>query len=289
MQKEDAINAARRANAGTLATVQEEAANDIRSKDGDITKAVQLEEAAKLNRALAETPTLLQQIRQASAQALENGLLDFFRKGILECKNLGEAFRNLAISVLQSIQNIYAQEMTRRVMGMLTGTPSQSQPSADPWRLSDGIRLDPNFGLGSGFTYKFGAGFANGGEITGTGTGTSDSILAWLSNGEFVIKAASVKQFGVSFFNALNNGLLPRVAIPAFAGGGIVGGSAVGPRELAASLVNNNSTSIPLKIVNVTDANEVGRYLQSRSGEKVMVNWMKNNAGTVRQVLNIRG
>jgi len=47
---------------------------------------------------------------------------------------------------------------------------------------------------------------ATGGHITGPGTGTSDSIPAYLSNGEFVTKAASVNKYGVNFMNAINTG-----------------------------------------------------------------------------------
>lgn len=60
-------------------------------------------------------------------------------------------------------------------------------------------------------------GFAGGGAIEGPGSGTSDSILARLSNGEFVVKAAAVQQYGVDFFHALNN-----MALPGFASGGLV-------------------------------------------------------------------
>lgn len=45
---------------------------------------------------------------------------------------------------------------------------------------------------------------AAGGIVRGPGTGTSDSIAARLSNGEFVVKAAAVQHYGVDFFNALN-------------------------------------------------------------------------------------
>lgn len=45
---------------------------------------------------------------------------------------------------------------------------------------------------------------ASGGLVTGPGSGTSDSIAARLSNGEYVVKAAAVKHYGVDFFNALN-------------------------------------------------------------------------------------
>ena len=55
---------------------------------------------------------------------------------------------------------------------------------------------------------------ASGGVIRGAGTGTSDSIPAYLSNGEYVIKAKSVKKYGTQTFDALNAGR--------FAEGGII-------------------------------------------------------------------
>lgn len=48
-------------------------------------------------------------------------------------------------------------------------------------------------------------GFAEGGYIQGSGTGTSDSIPARLSNGEYVLRANAVKQLGVGFLDQLNN------------------------------------------------------------------------------------
>lgn len=46
--------------------------------------------------------------------------------------------------------------------------------------------------------------FASGGYVSGPGTGTSDSIRANLSNGEFVMKASAVKTYGVDFMNSIN-------------------------------------------------------------------------------------
>ena len=45
---------------------------------------------------------------------------------------------------------------------------------------------------------------ADGGKVSGPGTGTSDSIPAYLSNGEYVIKEAAVNKYGVPFFDAIN-------------------------------------------------------------------------------------
>jgi hypothetical protein len=47
-------------------------------------------------------------------------------------------------------------------------------------------------------------GFNTGGHIKGPGTATSDSIPAYLSDGEYVIKASSVSKYGTETFDALN-------------------------------------------------------------------------------------
>lgn len=62
-------------------------------------------------------------------------------------------------------------------------------------------------------------GFATGGYISGPGSGTSDSIPALLSNGEYVIRAAAVRKLGKNALDLLNRG----IAIPRFADGGLVG------------------------------------------------------------------
>jgi len=59
------------------------------------------------------------------------------------------------------------------------------------------------FGRANGGAVK---GFSVGGRILGAGTATSDSIPAYLSNGEYVIKAASVNKYGTETFDALNAG-----------------------------------------------------------------------------------
>jgi hypothetical protein len=67
--------------------------------------------------------------------------------------------------------------------------------------------------------------FARGGHVRGPGSGTSDSIPAWLSNGEFVIRAAAVRRYGLDFLRAINGmaaGASLKNAIPGFAAGGLV-------------------------------------------------------------------
>jgi hypothetical protein len=69
-----------------------------------------------------------------------------------------------------------------------------------------------------------GGSFATGGYITGPGTGTSDDIRAWLSNGEFVMNAEATKR-NRSLLERLNNGQAASND-QHFATGGYVGGNA---------------------------------------------------------------
>lgn len=51
---------------------------------------------------------------------------------------------------------------------------------------------------------------AGGGIIRGPGTGTSDSILSWVSDGEAITRAKAVDYYGPGFFTALNRMTIPR-------------------------------------------------------------------------------
>ncbi|MDX1976459.1 MAG: phage tail tape measure protein [Pseudanabaenaceae cyanobacterium bins.68] len=70
---------------------------------------------------------------------------------------------------------------------------------------------------GQATAFDPGGGFANGGLITGRGTGTSDSILARLSNGEFVVNAKATQNYR-PLLEAINGMRLPK-----FNSGGFVG------------------------------------------------------------------
>jgi len=80
-------------------------------------------------------------------------------------------------------------------------------------------------GLGSLFGTLIGGFFAEGGavstngKISGPGTGTSDSILAMVSDDEHIIKARQARKYR-PLLNAINNDTLPK-----FATGGVVGAS----------------------------------------------------------------
>lgn len=70
---------------------------------------------------------------------------------------------------------------------------------------------------------RYAGGHATGGLIRGPGTGTSDSILAHVSNGEFITKASATAKHR-PLLEAINND-----ALPAYAGGGYVSRQYVAP------------------------------------------------------------
>jgi hypothetical protein len=96
--------------------------------------------------------------------------------------------------------------------------------------VADAMGLVPH-DFGGGGSLPDARQFASGGYVRGPGSGTSDSIMARLSNGEFVMRAAAVDRWGPQFMAALNNMRNPFAGfaqgglvrgLPAFAAGGMV-------------------------------------------------------------------
>jgi hypothetical protein len=141
---------------------------------------------------------------------------------------------NAAIEGVKSAASAAMQAITEWVT---TPVANAWQWIVDKWNamlralgLGGGGSTSPDGGGGSGF--------AGGGLLGGRGTGTSDSNLAWVSRGEYIVPASAVAQPGVlALLEALRHtggnlrGLLNdmgRFAVgglvtPAFAGGGMAG------------------------------------------------------------------
>lgn len=130
---------------------------------------------------------------------------------------------------------------------------------------------------------------AEGGHIRGPGTGTSDSILSWLSDGEYVSDAHTTSFFGPSFFSLLKriarggsaalSGFGSGLRLPAFANGGVVSSSMAGLGEgLASALAASTGHTMDTVKVEFTaggktfslrserdQANELARTLRNLS------------------------
>lgn len=81
---------------------------------------------------------------------------------------------------------------------------------------------------GKGPKSKGPQGFAVGGAISGPGTGTSDEVPAWLSNGEHVLTAAEVAKMGGQAAVYRFREMLKAGEIPKFAKGGAIAAYATG-------------------------------------------------------------
>lgn len=103
-----------------------------------------------------------------------------------------------------------------------------------------------------GSTDQTGQTLAGGGHVRGAGTSTSDSIRAWLSDGEFVNRAKSVSYYGVDFFRALNAMAVPKPSL-GFAAGGLVSvGSIMPPSPRFASGGLVAAAASPSRTLNLT-------------------------------------
>ncbi|KAB2976046.1 hypothetical protein F8R89_31055 [Streptomyces sp. SS1-1] len=108
-----------------------------------------------------------------------------------------------------------------------------------PAKRSDGLTfLGASGRLATGGLVRYARGgripgFPSGGPITGPGTGTSDSILARVSNGEFVVNAKATAQH-LPLLEAINSGKFSAAA--GMAGGGLAGAGAAAGDGLAAGI-----------------------------------------------------
>ena len=105
-------------------------------------------------------------------------------------------------------------------------------------------------------------GRATGGYIRGPGTGTSDSIPAMLSNGEYVIRASSVARYGLGMMDAINSGRVGNIT------------SAAGSPMASAARVNVTIAASPVPIVIKLDNRTVATgqlKLQRQSGGTLTV------------------
>lgn len=133
-------------------------------------------------------------------------------------------------------------------------------------------------------------GHAIGGYITGPGTGTSDSIPARLSNGEFVIRSEAVKRYGTNFLNAVNDGTFARIhtKVPRFAEGGLVKEATnnVGnnmAQSMGGVIGQHMSNTATFNVALVRDEQEaMASFMRSSHGQRIMLDFSKKYANVTR-------
>ncbi|MCL7841673.1 tape measure protein [Pasteurella multocida] len=175
---------------------------------------------------------------------------------------LRDAIKNLALTIVNSMAQIAAQQLAMQATSAIGGL----------------------FGAVGGVVTA-----ATGGYITGPGTGTSDSIPARLSNGEYVIRAASVSRYGVDFLHAINRGQLRK-----YSTGGLVSMPKVSTSKepgLTQAMQNNggmHAVASPVHIqqtLAVDSAELFTAGINTHAGEQAVLTVIRANKQTLKEEL----
>ncbi|HCA23599.1 MAG TPA: hypothetical protein DEP32_05465 [Pseudomonas sp.] len=144
---------------------------------GEAATAVLAEIDNQMIRLQSTTSLLVETLRGG----LEDGLANALTGLATGTMNLRSAIQSLAQTVIQAMAQMAANQLANAAMGALFSS------------FGGGLG-----GAGAaGSLVKVGKMRAAGGQVLGPGTGTSDSIATWLSNEEFVTRAAVVNQPGM--------------------------------------------------------------------------------------------
>lgn len=193
-----------------LIGLSEQAANALRYEFDLLNEArragITLTDADKAGfKALAEAMAEAEEHTRVLTERFEfmkdtiKGFFSDLRKGIEEGKGFWESFADAGVTALQKIADkLIDMALDQMINGVLRN-------------LMQAFNFGGfSFGNTSYFPPAPSGGFhtlAGGGMVSGPGTSISDSIPAWLSDGEFVVRAAAVAQPGVlPLLEAINNG-----------------------------------------------------------------------------------
>lgn len=218
------------------AAVQEQLQKDL--SDAEVKEQ---EEANKKKAALQE-----EQLKMMSdmIQTMGDGLSEFFES---EDKSLHSFLKSMLTSILDAIEiavNAYfAQILAKEIASKSWGGVASAAAL---------MALIKAAFAGAKALVK---GFSTGGYVQGSGTGTSDSIPAMLSNGESVMTAKATSMFSpiLSAFNQLGGG------VPIVVNNG---GSNIGMDMLAAAVARGYQMA-PQPVVSVEEINRTQRRVQT--------------------------
>lgn len=218
------------------AAVQEQLQKDLSDKE-----VKEQEEANKKKAALQE-----EQLKMMAdmIQTMGDGLSEFFES---EDKSLHSFLKSMLTSILDAIEiavNAYfAQILAKEIASKSWGGVASAAALM--------VLVKAAF-AGAKALVK---GFSTGGYVQGSGTGTSDSIPARLSNGESVMTAKATSMFSpiLSAFNQLGGG------VPIVVNNG---GSNIGMDMLAAAVARGYQMA-PQPVVSVEEINRTQRRVQT--------------------------
>ena len=198
-----------------LKMTPEALAEDLATKGQSLQEFVEQYKAAKAEAAAAD----IQSINAAKQwhDYLKNYAIDVGKSmgsaltdWITGAKTASEALKDFVQGLIKNALQLLAQWLSIYAIFLLTGDPHLAAQAAT--KAVFGVDIGKGAkSAGSGVSIGASAekgvfGLASGGYIVGAGTGTSDSIPAMLSNGEYVIRSAAVERIGVGALDAINSG-----------------------------------------------------------------------------------
>lgn len=183
--------------------------------------------------------SMLQTIVQMGAQWLVNAAL--VKTGLISIEATGDAMR--------------AARVAKENAAEAATLPAKTAGAAASGISSFGVSLA--FGLlAVALIASLAGGFAEGGVVRGPGTGTSDSILARLSNGEGVLTARAMSYVGEDWLNQLNADPVSAITRPYHSPGN---GASPG------ALAGGGTPEIRPTFVFLNDPQEYARMMQENS------------------------
>lgn len=233
----------------------------------DIARVRQLEnEFRRLTLQIQNLEDVFAELRRGAFDALQRSLEEFFTTGIEESESLADAFRRMALSIVESLQRVIAQMIALQIATAVFKALGINAP-----------------GLAAGGSADEAVEFAAGGPVRGPGGPTDDRILARLSAGEFVVRAAAVDRIGVDVLEQINRGIRPARRfddlVPRFAEGGLVDPAARG----SARAGRGGDSRILLE----HSEDVVARVLESPVGERIQLRTIARNRTGIRRALGL--
>lgn len=197
---------------------------------GQIQETIKMS-ARNYNEELTKTGSMFDYIKQMSNgtfSAMQTGMSDFIATTTQGTEKISDAFRNMAISILKSLNQIASQQVAQSIMqfalsaiGGMAGGPTITNAGALQTTPVEVSNLAPIGGSAHGGLIRR----AMGGIIPGRDVGR-DSVLGMLRPGEYVVQKSAVSVLGKDFMDNLNQGRVPAVptAVPVDTGsqGGVV-------------------------------------------------------------------
>lgn len=247
--------------------------------------------------------------------SLSEGIANSIGRAIVYSEDLGEALSNVAKEALAGLISAFVKLGIQWLINAAIGktlsasataaTAAQAGAAASAWApaaalaslATSGANAAPAAAAIASTTAvstsvaaasRIG-GFASGGEVRGPGGPRDDSILAYLSNKEFVVNAKSA-QDNLPLLQAINSGLDMKRVMPAFAEGGqalLRASAAGGAKRLAQAAQrderntrNSSGNNEPQtgqqaspdqNFVFLQDPGLVGQYMQTPDGREAVV------------------